>query len=183
MAWYYRTPARFACSKASKQQWEKTFDLVIDDLVKRLRPVVAPKPCWELGPGVVIPWVDTYGYGSSKSEKLYLPFQKERKIKDRRGVWYWVFACYKIRAPPSMGMPHPEIAWPDFLYLWVGPDGHPIRRNQEGQLLKQRKELEARQRQVRVSSRTQELGLLRADLQTFGVVIVDPPLPPLPEKM
>jgi hypothetical protein len=150
--------------------------------VKRLRPVVAPKPSLELGPGVVIPWVDTYGYGSSTSEKLYLPFQKERGIKDRRKVWHWVHTCYKIRAPPSMGMPHPEIPWPEFLYLWVGPDGHPIRKSQEAHLLRHRKDLQARQTQVTVSSRTQEIGLLRADVQTFGLVDIDPPLLPLPEK-
>ena len=177
------TSARLQCTRATTQQWEKTFELVIEDLVKRLRPVVAPKPPLELVSGYMHPWLDTYGYGSSTSEKLYLPFQKERRIKDLRFMWFWVHACYKMRAPPSMGRPHPDVPWPDFLYLWVGPDGHPIRKSQEGQLLRYRRDLQTRQTQVTVSSRTQEIGILRADVKTFGVVEIDPPLSPLHPKV
>jgi hypothetical protein len=106
----------------------------------------------------------------------WLPFKSKRKVKDTKLIWHWVHGCEKMRPPKSLGMPHPNVPWPSYLYVWVGPDGHPIRKKQEKDLLKWRKDLHSCQVQKSPSLRTQEIGPLRVDLFTYPVVMVDPEL-------
>jgi hypothetical protein len=168
--------AQKALAAADIKSWETTLALVIDDFVKRMRPVVEPKPVLKVGAIVVgAPWLPTYDFGSSKSSmKLYLPIDRERKITDLRARWLWVHACEKREIPPSLGDPHPAQPWPKFLYLWVGPDGHPIRKDKEALLIKWRKGLNQRQTQSKISSPVKEIGVLRADKETYGIVEPDP---------
>ena len=141
-----------------------------------MRPVVDPKPTLKFSSTVNFPpWLSTYDFGSSKSMKLYLPIEKERlKSVNPRFQWLWVHACEKREVPPSLGDPHPAQPWPKFLYVWVGPDGHPIQKDKEALLIKWRKDLHQRQTQATISTRVKDIGVLRADRETYGIVDPDP---------
>jgi hypothetical protein len=168
--------AEKACEKATAEHWKETFAPVIDDFVKKLRPIVPAKPVVVRGGLPEKPWIATYGYGGTTSDTLYLPFKPRRKVKDTKLIWHWVHALEKMRPPKSLGMPHPSVPWPDYLYVWVGPDGHPIRKKQEKDLLKWRRDLQGCQSQKTTSARSQEIGPLRSDLKFFPIVVVDPDL-------
>jgi hypothetical protein len=148
---------------------------VIDDFVDKMRPVVERKPIFRVRPAQVgVLWLPTYGFGSPTSRRLFLPIEQERQLLDIGAKWHWMHGCEKIAVPPSLGDPHPAVPWPKFLYLWVGPDGHPIRKNKEALLIRFKKDLHQRQTQSKTSLRTQEIGVLRLDKESYGVVDPDP---------
>jgi hypothetical protein len=76
------------CTEADRESWQKTFELVIKNLVKTLRLVVAPKPMVLVGPAHDIPWVDTYGMEACqvRSCTSHLKRTGVLKIKDRCGI-------------------------------------------------------------------------------------------------
>ena len=88
--------------------------------------------------------------------------------------------CRRIRPTPAMGLAHPEVPWPEGMCLWVGPDGHPIKKRDHPLLLKWRTDLHERQqlREGPNSSRlkkVKQLGVLGLKSPGFPQVVIDPP--------
>lgn len=54
-----------------------------------------------------------------------LPLDKLRSSQIYKpDLWSWLYHCRRVYAP--FPPPHPDVPWPDFYYVWVGPDGFPI---------------------------------------------------------
>ena len=83
--------------------------------------------------------------------------------------------CRKIRPTKCMGSPHPDVEWHKDLYLWVGPDGHPVKREWEDRICKERASLLSRQKLTSKRSKAlKEIKVLGEKLPEFPLVIVDP---------
>jgi hypothetical protein len=110
-----------------------------------------------------MPWLKTYEtthFGTSQ----YLPIEEIRFAtldKQRPYVWAWVYGCRKIQVPANFPEPGPGIEWHPNLHLWIGPDGHVIRKFQEKMLLAKRKQLQkALTQEVRTNRMTEDLGFV-----------------------
>lgn len=119
------------------------FAQVVGTFVKHWLPVMPALP-----PMVVsrrpLAFIPTYDTTPNSPPGYWLPFHVGR-LGDLYGVdvWHWVYHCRKVFAPfPALHRDHP---WPSATHVWVGPDGVPINKDGETQLLNLRADLHTKQ--------------------------------------
>jgi hypothetical protein len=129
-------------------------------------------------------WIETYEntyHGSTR----YLPYENTWlatfKDDDRCWVWLWLYLCRRIKVPGCFPKPGPVLEWHPKLHLWVGPDGHVIRKKQEKDFLANRKQLRKAMLEDVSSARwSKELNFLGEHQAEFPPPEVDPPAVEVP---
>lgn len=146
----------------TRADWRSLLSDLVEATVKCRLPVVAALKPVVAGRA----WRPTYGAGAEG----FLPIQNRPAPVDY-DTWLWVWGCRKIKVPGCYGPgPWEGVKWPEFLQLWVGPDGHPIRPQLENLLMIWRASLHALQMQLWVQGHPAFAILWRP----LGVVDIDP---------